>query len=113
VGPSVARAPCCPIERLRLKLRLVVRAEKDSAAAGPLPKAAECQARGDLEAAVSVFEQVDVHDLSKEVSQDVFGRWSDASSRLGQAARRQTHVASLSVGRALALAPSNGLPHRE
>jgi hypothetical protein len=44
------------------------------------------QARGDFEAAVSVLEQVDVHGLSEETSQDVFGRWSDTCSRLAQTA---------------------------
>ncbi len=33
---------------------------------------------------MAVLEQVDVHGLSLDVSEDVFGRWSDACSRLAQ-----------------------------
>ena len=74
------------IDRVRLKVEQCVRAEKDAAARRALSLATEHQARGDLEAAVSVLEQVDVHGLSEDVSQDVFGRWSDTCSRLAQTA---------------------------
>jgi hypothetical protein len=74
------------IHRLRLKLEQCVRAARDAAAHQALALATEHQARGDLEAAVSVLEQVEVHGLSEEMSQDVFGRWSDTCSRLAQTA---------------------------
>jgi hypothetical protein len=70
------------IDRLRLKLEQRVRTERDTAARRALAEATEHHARGDLEAAIGTLEQVDVHGLSEEVSQDVFGRWSDTCSRL-------------------------------
>src|SRR5262249_46997195 len=74
------------VQRLRLALQQKQRAEKDSVARQALAVCAEHQARGDLEGAVNTLEQLDVLGLSLEVSQDVFGRWSDACSRLAQTA---------------------------
>jgi hypothetical protein len=74
------------IDRVRLRLEQRGRAEKDAVARRALAQATEHQARGDLEAAVGVLEQVDVHGLSEDTSQDVFGRWSDTCSRLAQTA---------------------------
>jgi hypothetical protein len=71
-------------EQLRLSLLRRERAEKDDAARQALAACAEHQARGDLEAAVNALEQVDVLGLSVDVSQDVFGRWSDVCSRHAQ-----------------------------
>ena len=74
------------IERLRQGIEQQVRAEKDAAARAALNASAEAQARGDLEGAVRALEEVDVRGLSADVSEDVFGKWSDACSRLAQAA---------------------------
>jgi hypothetical protein len=74
------------IDALRTRLVHRERAAKDDVARQALAACAECQARGDLEGAVGVLEQVDVHGLTVEVSQDVFGHWSDACSRLAQTA---------------------------
>jgi len=71
-------------DQLRLALQRRERADKDEAARQALASCAEYQARGDLEGAVNVLEQVDVQGLSVEVSQDVFGRWSDVCSRHAQ-----------------------------
>jgi hypothetical protein len=68
------------------RLTLLIRTQKDAAALEALKQATEHQARGDLEAAVIALENVDVHGLSKDVGEDVFGRWSDACSRMAQAA---------------------------
>jgi hypothetical protein len=72
------------IDQLRRQLQLCVRAEKDAAARQALAASAEHQARGDLEAAVSALEAIDVHELSRDLSEHVFGRWSDTCSRLAQ-----------------------------
>jgi hypothetical protein len=74
-------------EAVRLRqqrLQQAVRAEKDFAARQALLLAADQHARGDLESAVATLEQVDVQGLSLDVSEDVFGRWCDACSRLAQ-----------------------------
>ena len=49
-----------------------------------LLQASELQGRGEFEAAVKLLEAVDVSGLSRETSEDVFGRWSAACSLLGQ-----------------------------
>jgi hypothetical protein len=74
------------IDELRQRLDRCERAESDATARQALDQAAEAHARGDLESAVSILEQVDVHGLSREVSEDVFGRWLDACSRMAQSA---------------------------
>ncbi len=74
------------IDELRQRLERCERAESDATARQALDQAAEAHARGDLESAVSILEQVDVHGLSRDVSEDVFGRWLDACSRMAQSA---------------------------
>jgi hypothetical protein len=74
------------IDELRQRLDRCERAESDATARQALDQAAEAHARGDLESAVSILEQVDVHGLSRDVSEDVFGRWLDACSRMAQSA---------------------------
>lgn len=61
-----------------------VRAANDAIARRVLLQASELQGRGDFEAAVKLLEAVDVSELSRETSEDVFGRWSAACSLLGQ-----------------------------
>jgi len=73
------------IEAIRVRLAHCERAARDTAARRALATSAEHQARGDLEAAVNVLEQLEVHGLSLDVSEDVFGRWSEACSRPAQA----------------------------
>jgi hypothetical protein len=61
-----------------------VRNANDALARRVLLQASELQGRGDFEAAVKLLEAVDVSGLSRETSEDVFGRWSAACSLLGQ-----------------------------
>jgi hypothetical protein len=72
------------IASLQERLDHRVRAANDAAARRVLLHASELQGRGDFEAAVKLLEAVDVQGLSREASEDVFGRWSAACSLLGQ-----------------------------
>jgi hypothetical protein len=74
------------IGALRTRLHQRAQAARDAAARAALEQAAEHQGRGDLEAAVTVLEQVEVRGLSPDVGEDVFGAWSQACSRLAQSA---------------------------
>jgi hypothetical protein len=74
------------IQDLRVRLQQRVQATRDGAARTALTRAEEYVARGDLEAALAVVEQVDVRGLSTEVNEDVFGVWSQCCSRLAQSA---------------------------
>jgi hypothetical protein len=96
---------------LRRKLEQRERAAKDDAARQALAACAEHQARGDLEGAVNVLEQVDVHGLSVDVSQDVFGRWSDAYSRLAQTAAATLLRFAPAQGRGLILYADPAYPN--
>ena len=71
------------IAALRTRLHQRAQAARDATARAALEQAAEHQGRGDLEAAVTVLEQLEVRGLSPEVGEDVFGAWSQACSRLG------------------------------
>ena len=55
----------------------------DAAARRVMLEASELQGRGDFNAAVKLLEAVEVQSLSRETSEDVFGRWSAACSLLG------------------------------
>jgi hypothetical protein len=72
------------IAPLRERLEHRVRATNDAAARRVLLQASELQGRGDFEAAVKLLEAMDVSGLSRESSEDLFGRWSAACSLLGQ-----------------------------
>jgi hypothetical protein len=72
------------ITPLRERLEHRIRGTNDAAARRVLLQASELQGRGDFEAAVKLMEAVDVSGLSREASEDVFGRWSAACSLLGQ-----------------------------
>lgn len=61
-----------------------VRATNDAAARRVLVQASELQGRGEFDTAVRLLEAVEVQGLSREASEDVFGRWSAACSLLGQ-----------------------------
>jgi hypothetical protein len=88
---------------VKRRVQHCVRAELDDAARRALAQAADDQARGDIEAAVAVLESVAVHGLSREVSEDVFGLWSDACSRLAQSAGASVKRFSPIQGRGLIL----------
>lgn len=88
---------------VKRRVQHCVRAERDDAARRALARAADDQARGDIEAAVAVLESVDVHGLSREVSEDVFGLWSDACSRFAQSAGASVKRFSPIQGRGLIL----------
>lgn len=85
------------------RLVQIIRAERDDVAREAMQLAASQQARGELEGAVNTLEAVDVRELSLEVSQDVFGRWSDACSRLAQTTGAQLVRYAPSQGRGLIL----------
>jgi hypothetical protein len=74
------------IGALRTRLHQRAQTARDANARAALEEAAEHQGRGDLEAAVTVLEKVEVRGLSPEVGEDVFGAWSQACSRLAQSA---------------------------
>jgi len=99
------------IDALRTRIEHRERAAKDDAARQALATCAEHQARGDLEGAVNVLEQVDVLGLSVDVSQDVFGRWSDACSRLAQTAAATLLRFAPAQGRGLILYADPAYPN--
>jgi hypothetical protein len=99
------------IDALRVRLEQRERAASDDAARQALAVCAEHQARGDLEGAVNILEQVDVHGLSVDVSQDVFGRWSDACSRLAQTAAATLLRFAPAQGRGLILYADPAYPN--
>ena len=98
-------------DQLRLRLEQQERADKDNTARQALAACAEHQARGDFEGSVNILEQVDVHGLSVEVSQDVFGRWSDACSRLAQTAGATLLRFASAQGRGLILYSDSAYPN--
>jgi len=99
---------------LEQRVQRCARAERDEVARRALLEAADARTRGDLEAAVVAIEQVDVRGLSREVSKLVFGRWSDACSRLAQTAGASLVRFAPAQGRGLILyedpANANALP---
>jgi hypothetical protein len=91
---SLARQP---------RLDQLIRLEHDDVAHEAMLVASEQQAHGDLEGAVNTLERVDIQALSLEVSQDVFGRWCDACSRLAQTSGAQLVRYAPAQGRGLIL----------
>jgi hypothetical protein len=98
-------------EQLSLSLQRRERADKDDAARQALAACAEHQARGDLEAAVNTLEHVDVLGLSVDVSQDVFGRWSDVCSRHAQLSGTTLYRYAPAQGRGLILYADPAYPN--
>ncbi len=88
-----------------------VRAANDAGARRTLLQAAEFQGRGDFEGAVRLIEAVDVHGLSREASEDVFGRWSAACSLLGQTGGLELLRYSPSQGRGVILHRDPSVPY--
>jgi hypothetical protein len=88
-----------------------VRAENDTAAKRVLLQASELRGRGDFDAAVRLLEAVAVHALSREASEDVFGRWSAACSLLGQTGGLELLRYSPSQGRGVILHRDPTVPY--
>jgi hypothetical protein len=88
-----------------------VRAANDAAARRTLLQASESQGRGDFDAAVRLLEAVDVQVLSRETSEDVFGRWSAACSLLGQTGGLELLRYSPSQGRGIILHRDPSVPY--
>jgi len=87
-----------------------VRAANDAAARRTLLQASELQGRGEFDAAVRLLEAVDVQGLSREASEDVFGRWSAACSLLGQSGGLELLRYSPTQGRGVVLHRDPGVP---
>ena len=68
-----------------------------------LLQASESQGRGEFDAAVRLLEAVEVQGLTRETSEDVFGRWSAACSLLGQTGGLELLRYSPSQGRGIIL----------
>jgi hypothetical protein len=97
-----------PLEE-RLQHRVV--AANDAAARRILFQASELQGRGDFEAAVRLLEAVEVSALSRETSEDVFGRWSAACSLLGQMGDLELLRSSSAQGRGIVLHRDANVPY--
>jgi hypothetical protein len=88
-----------------------VRAANDAAARRILFQASELQGRGDFDAAVKLIEAVEVSGLSRETSEDVFGRWSAACSLLGQTGELELLRSSSTQGRGLIIHRDPSIPY--
>ena len=96
---------------LQQRLEHRVRAANDAAARRVILEASELQGRGDFNAAVKLLEAVEVQSLSRETSEDVFGRWSAACSLLGQSGGLELLRSSSSQGRGLILHHDPSVPY--
>ena len=96
---------------LQERLQHRVRAGKDAAARRVLFQASELQGRGDFDAAVKLLEAVEIDGLSRETSEDVFGRWSAACSLLGQTGDMELLRSSSSQGRGVILHRDPSVPY--
>jgi hypothetical protein len=85
-------------------------AGRDAVARAAIAEADQYQARGDLEAAVRVLEHTEARGLSREVSQDLFGVWSIACSRLAQTAGLDLVRFAPAQGRGLILTRDPDVP---
>ena len=95
---------------LRARLEQRRQAARDAAARAAMAEADQHQARGDLEAAVRVLEQTEARGLSRDVSQDLFGAWSIACSRLAQIAGLDLVRFAPAQGRGLILTRDPDVP---
>ena len=97
---------------LQQRLDQRVRAANDAAARRVMLEASELQGRGDFNAAVKLLEAVEVQSLSRETSEDVFGRWSAACSLLGQSGGTRTPpLVASSQGRGVILHHDPSVPY--
>ncbi len=99
------------IAPLQERLQHRVRAANDAAARRVLFQASELQGRGDFDAAVKLLEAVEVNGLSRETSEDLFGRWSAACSLLGQSGDLELLRSSAAQGRGIILHRDPSVPY--
>jgi len=104
-------AEAARVAPLQERLEHRVRAANDAAARRTLLQASESQGRGEFDAAVRLLEAVDVQGLSREASEDVFGRWSAACSLLGQTGSLELLRYSPSQGRGIILHRDPSVPY--
>lgn len=95
---------------LRGRLEQRRQAARDADARAAMAEADQHQARGDPEAAVRVLEKAEARGLSREVSQDLFGAWSVACSRLAQTAGLDLVRFAPAQGRGMILARDPDVP---
>jgi hypothetical protein len=101
-------ARVAPLEE-RLQHRVI--AANDASARRILFQASELQGRGEFEAAMRLLETVEVSGLSRETSEDVFGRWSAACSLLGQMGDLELLRSSSAQGRGIVLHRDPSVPY--
>jgi hypothetical protein len=99
------------LKPLHERLQHRVRAVNDAAARRTLVEASELQGRGEFNAAVRLLEAVDVQGLSREASEDVFGRWSAACSLLAQTGDLELLRYSPTQGRGIILHRDPSVPY--
>ena len=93
------------------RLQHRIRAANDAAGRRALVEASELQGRGEFNAAVRLLEAVDVLGLSREASEDVFGRWSAACSLLAQTGDLELLRYSPAQGRGIILHHDPSVPY--
>ena len=99
------------VKPLHDRLQHRVRAAIDAAARRVLVQVSELQGRGDFNAAVRLLEAVDVEGLSREASEDVFGRWSAACSLVGRPDGLELLRYSAAQGRGIILQVDPSVPY--
>lgn len=99
------------VKPLHDRLQHKIRAANDAAARRVLVQASELQGRGEFNAAVRLLEAVDVQGLSREASEDVFGRWSAACSLLAQTGGLELLRYSPTQGRGIILHHDPSVPY--
>jgi hypothetical protein len=99
------------VKPLHDRLQHRARAANDAAARRVLVQASELQGRGEFNAAVRLLEAVDVQGLSREASEDVFGRWSAACSLLAQTGELELLRYSPAQGRGIILHHDPSVPY--
>jgi hypothetical protein len=104
-------AEAARVAPLQERLEHRVRAANDAAARRTLLQASVSQGRGEFDAAVRLLVAVEVQGLSRETSEDVFGRWSAACSLLGQTGGLELLRYSPSQGRGIVLHRDPGVPY--
>lgn len=104
-------AEAARVSPLQERLDHRARAANDAAARRVILETSELQGRGDFNAAVKLLEAVEVQSLSRETSEDVFGRWSAACSLLGQSGDLELLRSSSSQGRGIILHHDPSVPY--
>jgi hypothetical protein len=104
-------AEAARVAPLQERLDHRVRAANDAAARRVMLQASEFQGRGEFDSAVRLLEAVEVNGLSRETSEDVFGRWSAACSLLGQTGELELLRSSSNQGRGIILHRDPSVPY--